>query len=204
MNLTVFSKDYYCRTKDNFWFQEIKQSIQAIVNEGYSLKDIEKEAKENNFFSAASANRSKEIWNAVNRRLSNATDSYMEFFVGQNVEEQKLLALILILAEDRVYFELMNDVIKEKIIAGDQELLDSQILGFIHDIQNADTKAAAWTDASIKKLRTNMKGILRDSGIVKYAGKKMLIIKPILTEQMKTFLETEGLSVMTKILAGER
>lgn len=204
MLLNVLEKNYTCRTKDNFWFQEMKQAILAIVNEGYTLKDIEKESKESNFFSAASPSRSKEIWNAVNRRLSNTTDSFLRFFITQGVEDQKLLALILILADDRTYFEFMNDVVREKIIVGDHELLDSHIMGFIHDLQNTDAKAATWTDASVKKFRTNLKGILRDSGIIKYENKKMLIVKPIMTEQMLSFLDAEGLGVMIKILAGER
>ena len=204
MNLIVQDKDFSCRTKDHFWFQEVKQAILAIVNEGYTLKDVERECKENNFFDAASPSRAREIWLAVHRRLENTPTEFLEFFTRQNVEDQKLLVLILILNEDRTFFEFMNNVYKEKLIVGDDELLDSQILGFIHDIQNTEPRAASWTDASMKKMRTNMKGIMRDSGIIRYADKKMILVRPIITEGFRTFLEGEGQGLMIKILAGER
>ena len=36
---------------------------------------------------------------------------------------------------DRTFLEFMNDVYKEKLIAGETELHDSDILGYFHGLQ---------------------------------------------------------------------
>ena len=204
MNLTIYEKDYSCRTKDHFWFQEIKQSILSIVEDGLTLSDIEKESRESNFFNAASSSRSKEVWQAVNRRLTDVPRNFMDFYVVQNVPDQKLLSLVLIMAEDRTFFEFMNNVIKEKFIVGDTTLKDSEVIGFFHDLQNKDEKASSWTDASIKKARSLYKGMLKDSGIAKVNSKELILMKPILSDGIRSFLQEQNLESIMTILAGER
>ena len=204
MNLNIYEKEYSCRTKDHLWFQELKQAIFAIVNNGYKIEDIERESEESNFFSAASLSRAREIKQAVIRRLAVASDSFLDFYVKQSVTDQKLLSLVLIIADDRTFYELMNNVIKEKFIVGDTVLKDNEIIGYLHDLQSTNERAAHWTDVSIKKVRSLYKGMLKDSGLAKVNGREMTLVKPILSDEFRSFLLAENLEPILKILAGER
>ena len=122
----------------------------------------------------------------------------------QLVQEQKILNMILIMLENRSMYEFMNEVFKEKLISGDLYISDAEIIGFIHDIQAKDTKAANWGDASVKKFRTCIKGYMNDSGLTVPDGKGVRIIRPIFGQPMEAFLKREGLTEVYKILAGER
>ena len=133
-----------------------------------------------------------------------ADEAFFSFFMRQFVQDQKILNLVLIMLENRSMYEFMNEVFKEKLISGDMHISDAEILGFIHDIQAKDVKAATWGDASVKKFRTCIKWYLNDSGLTVPDGKGIRIVRPILGQEMEGFLKQEGLTEVYKILAGER
>ena len=202
--LYLDEQPYKCRTKDYFWFNEIRQAIQAIVQDEISTDVIAELSASGNFFSAASKSRAKETASGVIRRLKVADESFFSFFMKQYVQDQKLLNMVLIMLENRSVYEFMNEVFKEKLISGDMYISDAEILGFIHDIQSKDEKASTWGDASVKKFRTCIKWYLNDSGLTVPDGKGVRIVRPILGQQMADFLKQEGLTEVYKILAGER
>ena len=199
------NQPYKCRTKDYFWFNEIRQAIEAIVQDGISTDAIAELSASGNFFSAASKARAKETASGVIRRLNVADEAFFSFFMKQFVQDQKILNMILIMLENRSVYEFMNEIFKEKLISGDMHISDAEILGFIHDIQAKDAKAATWGDASVKKFRTCIKWYLNDSGLTVPDGKGVVrIVRPILGQHMEDFLKQEGLTEVYKILAGER
>jgi len=204
MEFAIFDEQYRCRTKDYFWFQETRQAIQTIVDKGMAVDDIASLSDMDNFFSAVSKGRAKETAQGVIRRLKVANDEFFRFFIEQSIEQQKLLVMVLIMVEDRTAFEFMNEVFKEKLILGDLTLSDGNVIGFIHSIQAKDTKAAEWSDGSVKKLRTCLKGFLRESGLAVSEGRNLKIVRPILDQRFTDFLYHEDLDVITKIFAGER
>ena len=104
----------------------------------------------------------------------------------------------------RTFLEFMDLVYREKLITGSMTLLDSDIVGYIHSVQEKDEKAASWTDAGIKKARDNYKAILKEAGMISDIGTERQILRPIMKAEMKDFLKGEGLEYIVKILAGER
>lgn len=204
MVLSVYESPYRCRTMEYFWFPETRQAIQEIVNNNMNLADLDELSSNENFFSALSKTRARETASGVIRRLKNADDAFFTFFTTQPVEYQKLLVLVLMMLDNRTVFEFMNDVFKEKLILGDLTITDSNVIGFIHRIQEKDTKAAEWSDSSVKKLRSSLKGYLRESGLAVTDGRNLKIVRPILNQSFNEFLKQQNLDVITKIFAGER
>ena len=94
--------------------------------------------------------------------------------------------------------------IRKKLIQHDNILRDSDIMGFFHRLQEKDENAAKWTDAGIKKARDNYKSMLKEAGMLSESGTERKIIRPILDKEMEDFLQSEGLTRIYKILAGER
>lgn len=195
---------YKCKTKDYFWFNEVRQAISAIVDDRISIDNLSELSTNCNFFNAASKARAKETASGVIRRLKVADEAFFSFFMLQFVQDQKILNMVLIMLENRSMYEFMNEVFKEKLISGDMYISDAEIIGFIHDIQAKDDKAATWGDASVKKFRTCIKGYLNDSGLSVLEGKGVKIVRPILGKQMEDFLKKEDLTEVYKMLAGER
>ncbi len=199
----VINAPFRCRTKDTLRFQEMKTAIEYLA-QGKTFADLQRMSDEENLFSAASPSRAKEIFNLLKRRLSKVNQEFFLFFLSEPIEMQKLLCVATAMLEDHSFYAFMDEVYKEKLIAGDFVLYKDDLVAFIHKIQARDEKAAAWTDAGIKKLRDNFKSILREGGLISASGNDRQILRPLLDDRTKQFLDEEGLSPIKKILAGER
>ncbi|MGN0241627.1 MAG: DUF1819 family protein [Candidatus Weimeria sp.] len=204
ITMSVLNQKYSCRTKDRLWYREIKTAIDKILAGDLTTADIGKVSLNENIFNASSASRAKEIAQAVTRRIKAVDSAYLTFFKKRNTENQQLLCIVMVMLTDHSFLEFMDTVYREKLIQQDEILLDSDILGFFHRLQEKDERAAKWTDAGIKKTRDNYKSMLKEAGMLSESGTERKIIRPILDKEMEDFLQSEGLVGIYKILAGER
>lgn len=204
INMSAQNQRYYCRTKDLLWYRETKIAVEKVLHGDMTTADIRRESLNKNIFNASSASRSKEIAQAVTRRV-NAVDSvYLSFFAARNTDNQQLLCIVMVMLTDHTFLEFMDSVYREKLIQQDNILRDSDIMGLFHRIQEKDESAAKWSDASLRKVRDNYKSMLKEAGMLSESGTERKIIRPILDKEMEDFLQSEGLIRIYKILAGER
>ncbi len=203
MTFNVLEQPFFCRTKDTLRFQEMCAAIEQLAN-GKTIEDLEQMSKDENVFSAVSKSRAKEILSIMRRRLGKVDKVFLDFFLSESIEMQKILCIVTVMLDDHSFYTFMDEVYKEKLITGDTMLYKDDLISFIHKLQARDEKAAAWTDAGIKKMRDNFKSILRDGGLISATGNDRQILRPLLTDATSRFLDEEGLSPIRKILAGER
>ena len=204
INMSAQNQRYYCRTKDLLWYRETKIAVEKVLHGDMTTADIRRESLDKNIFNAFSASRSKEIAQAVTRRINAVDSAYLSFFVGRNTESQQLLCIVMVMLTDHTFLEFMDSVYREKLIQQDNILRDSDIMGLFHRIQEKDESAVKWTDASLRKVRDNYKSMLKEAGMLSESGTERKIIRPILDKEMEDFLQSEGLIRICKILAGER
>ena len=204
INMSAQNQRYYCRTKDLLWYRETKIAVEKVLHGDMTTADIRRESLDKNIFNAFSASRSKEIAQAVTRRVNAVDSAYLSFFATRNTENQQLLCIVMVMLTDHTFLEFMDSVYREKLIQQDIILRDSDIMGLFHRIQEKDESAAKWTDASLRKVRDNYKSMLKEAGMLSESGTERKIIRPILDKEMENFLQSEGLIRIYKILAGER
>ena len=204
IEMNILQERYSCRTKDLLWFKEMRLAVELIVKEKKTLSDIKRLSEQVNLYNAASSSRANEIRIVIARRINRVNESFLEFYFRQTTDVQKLLTIIMIMLTDRTFLEFMNDVYKEKLITGEMELYDSDIMGYLHRLQDQDSQAEKWTDEGMKKVRGNYKLILKDSGIISDTGVVRKILKPIISAELRDFLRKEGLTQIYHILAGVR
>lgn len=199
----VLDAPFRCRTKDTLRFQEMKTAVEHLA-QGKTIADLQRMSSEENLFSAASPGRAKEIMNLVKRRLAKVDSEFFAFFLLEPIEMQKILCVVTVMLEDRSFYSFMDEVFKEKLIAGDAMLYKDDLISFFHKIQARDEKAANWTDYGLVKMRDNFKSILREGGLISATGQDRQILRPLLTEKTIIYLDGQGLSPIRKILTGER
>ena len=204
INMSTQNQRYYCRTKDLLWYRETKIAVEKVLHGDMTTADIRRESLDKNIFNASSTSRSKEIAQAVTRRVNALDLAYLSFFATRNTENQQLLCIVMVMLTDHTFLEFMDSVYREKLIQQDNILRDSDIMGLLHRIQEKDESAAKWTDASLRKVRDNYKSMLKEAGMLSESGTERKIIRPILDKEMEDFLQLEGLTRIYKILAGER
>lgn len=204
INMSAQNQRYYCRTKDLLWYRETKIAVEKVLHGDMTTADIRRESLDKNIFNASSTSRSKEIAQAVTRRINAVDSAYLSFFVVRNTESQQLLCIVMVMLTDHTFLEFMDSVYREKLIQQDNILRDSDIMGLFHRIQEKDESAAKWTDASLRNVRDNYKSMLKEAGMLSESGTERKIIRPIPDKEMEDFLQSEGLTRIYKILAGER
>ena len=204
INMSAQNQRYYCRTKDLLWYRETKIAVEKVLHGDMTTADIRRESLDKNIFNASSASRSKEIAQAVTRRVNAVDSAYLSFFATRNTENQQLFCIVMVMLTDHTFLEFMDFVYREKLIQQDNILRDSDIMGLFHRIQEKDESAAKWSDASLRKVRDNYKSMLKEAGMLSESGTERKIIRPILDKEMEDFLQSEGLARIYKILAGER
>lgn len=199
----VMNTPFRCRTKDTLRFQEMKTAIERL-SQGDTMDDLRRRNVEENIFSAVSPSRAKEILNMIRRRLDKVDQAFFAFFLSESIEMQKVLCVVTVMLEDRSFYTFMDEVYKEKLIAGESVLYKDDLIAFLHKLQARDEKAASWTDDGIKHMRDNYKSILREGGLISATGQDRQILRPLLTEKTIIYLDGQGLSPIRKILTGER
>lgn len=202
IEMKVLSAPFACRTKDLLWYRETKQCIE-LLRDGKSLDDIKILSENENIFNAASSSRADNIRVVTARRLKAVNEEFLSFFSAQDAMAQKQLCVVLVMLTDRTFYEFMNAIFKEKMILGVYELHDSDLVGFVHRLQESDERIAKWSDAAVIKVRDNYKYILKEAEFISKTGTTREIVRPIISDAMKTFLIDEGLLPIYKILAGE-
>ena len=80
---------------------------------------------------------------------------------------------------DTLFFDFVYEVVREKMIIGNNEFSDSDISIFFKNKQLQDGKVAKWTDATLNRLGKTYKTMLFESGMTD-KGTPRIILKPIL------------------------
>lgn len=189
--------------KHSFWFMEFRKVVQ-LMSEGKTLDEIKKLNQEENIFGAPTVMRATQIFNTVSARIKMLDESFYPVFVTSEVSTQKLFNLVATMAYDTLFGEFVYEVIREKMIIGNDEFADSDIRVFFKNKQLQDEKVAEWTDATLKRLGACYKTLLYEAGMTDKGKECRKILKPILDPVMVNWLKDHDMKIMVKALTGVR
>ena len=127
--------------KLSFWFVEFRKVVQLLHDEK-TMDEVKALALNENLFAAPTAFRANQIFNTVSGRVKALDSSFMPLFLNSDLATQKLIALIAAMAYDTLFFDFVYEVIREKMIVGTDELLDSDVRVFFKDKQQQNEKVA--------------------------------------------------------------
>ena len=124
--------------------------------------------------------------------------------MSSDLATQKLIALVAVMAYDELFFDFVYEVVREKMIMGNDQLTDSDIRVFFKEKQEQDERVARWTDATFVRLAKCYKTMLYEAGIINKDVGARKIIPPIVDPQLQGWLEDHGMACYAKALTGER
>ena len=119
-------------TSKLFWLQESRKTASYIL-EGLSKADIRKIAWEENIYQVKAEYRAYEVLNGTYRRVSALPEAVLQTFITCDVETAKILNLIAILMDSRLFFEFLHEIYAEKIRLGEKEITDRDLNVFFAD-----------------------------------------------------------------------
>jgi hypothetical protein len=183
-----------------FLFLEMKKAANLVL-QGLKDNEIKEKALYDNIFQVNTEARRKEITSMVLKRIKVLDEVLLHKLAHGDIETGKLIVLYTIMKTDRLFFEFMNEVFKEKLIVKDYVIEDKDFNIFFDRKREQSEKVAAWDDYTFYKLKQVFIRIFFEAGLINNK-KDRKIIKPVLDRSIIEHLEDKGEKAILNIFLG--
>ncbi|AGB41050.1 Putative inner membrane protein (DUF1819) [Halobacteroides halobius DSM 5150] len=194
-------KKYSTRIKStDFMYIEFKKVARLkLENPNLTSKEIKTRAVEDNIFQVDTVNRRKTIAKAMIRRLKVVDEYLLEQLANGVLDTSKQITLYTILKNDRLFFEFMREVYREKYLIKDPYLTDKDFNIFFHKKSEQSEKVAGWKDYTYYKLKQTIVRILFEAGFINHQDERR-IVKPIMNQELIEHLNELGDQEYAKVM----
>lgn len=164
--------------------------------------EIKKLCIDENLFGVMKEYRAKRIYGYIWNRAKRLDKTLIDLFCTSDLATQKVINLIAILKTDRLFFEFMFEVYREKNILGIPVIEDADVNIFFKNKEIQSEDIATWTDGTKRRLRSIYFNYLTDANLLTVVEKKKTITPPILDIALERYLETCGDGAIIKAITG--
>lgn len=185
----------------SFWFIEFKKVVK-LISQGKSDDEIKTICIDENLFGAAKEYRAKRMCAYILNRAKQLDDTMINLFLDADLATQKIVNLITMLKSDRLFFEFLFEVYREKVILGIPVIEDTDMKVFFTNKESQHEEIEAWKDTTKKKLRINYMTYLIDANLITVIDKEKQITPPILDIALERYLEACGDTAIIKAITG--
>lgn len=187
----------------SFWFIEMKKLIE-LIREDKTEQEIKSCCIGENLFGAAKEYRAKRIYGYLWNRVKKLDRFMIDLFAETDVATQKIINLIAIIMGDRLFFEFLFEVYREKVILGIPCLENADTNIFFGNKEIQDENVASWNDGTKKRLGSVYLNYMCDANLLRAEGKEKIITPSILDTKLQHYLETGGYGSIVKAITGVR
>lgn len=186
---------------ESFWFIEFRKIIK-LKYEGKTWDEIKNLCLLDNLLGISREYRAKRNYGYLKNRIDALDTGLIEIFIHSDLNTQKIINLIAIAKKNRLFFEFLYEVYREKVQLGTPELTDSDINIFYKNKQSQDDDVSTWTDVTLRRLRSTYMNFLTDAGLLTVSGKEKRITPPILDITLENYLNDNGDNQIVKAITG--
>lgn len=190
-------------TSKLFWLQEARKTASLIL-EGKDRNAIKEIAWSENIYQVKAEYRAIEVLNGTYRRVSALPQEVLSLFVSCDIETAKIINLISILMDSRLFFEFMHEVFEEKLRLGEKEITDRDLNVFFDNKALQSEVVAGWTDTAVKKLKQCFTRMLMEAGLITDSKKPRLIHEAHVDYRTAEVLKGNGLATYLTAITGDR
>ena len=183
------------------WFVEFKKIVQLIAA-GRTEDEIKSECLENNLLGAVKEYRAKRMYGYLINRSKMLDEELIQLFMERDLGTQKLINLIAILRGDRLFFEFVYEVYREKAILGQRELEDQDVNVFFRNKGNQSELVENWNDSTKKHLKSSYLTCMADAGLLRVEKKVRSITTPIVDSRLASYLKRSGDHALLVAISG--
>ena len=186
----------------SFWFNEFRQLLK-LKTENYDTDEIKKRVIEENLFGAPNKYRAKRICGYLINRTSVVEKELSDLFFSSDLAAQKLINLIAVIRQDRLFFEFLYEVYREKIILGEKTLELSDAKVFFNHKETQDNTILEWKDQTKRRIQSAYFNFMAEANLLEINDKKRLITPPLLDIALERYLRSNGETAIIKAITGE-
>lgn len=186
----------------SFWLLETKTTAEYMLD-GLSKSKILELSLNENIYQVDSERRAKDIANVTYRRLKDFPEKLLEFFVNADVNSSKIIVLISILKNDKLLFEFMYEIFRERIILGNYTLKKSDFDIFFKNKSQQSEIIENWTETTVRKVSSTYRLFLSEAGLLEKDDEDYKIILPFLDFRLRELLVENDFEPYVKAICGE-
>lgn len=185
-----------------YFYLELKKGAQLKI-QGISDDEIKNKAIEENIFNVNKEARKREIASTVINRINEMDEYILDKIVNGSLQTSKQLAIYGILKTDKLFYEFMKEVYKEKILLKDLILTDKDFNIFFRRKVEQSEQIAEWKDYTFYKLKQVYKRILVEAGFINNSEKDIKIVPQIMELDVVSHLKSIGELPYLEAILGE-
>lgn len=184
------------------WFIEFKKVVQ-LISAGKTREEIRRACVEENLFGAPNPYRSGRMFGYLTNRAAAMDAELLELFLHSDMNTQKIINLICILKTDRLFYEFVYEVYREKAYLGIDTLSLGDISAYFHNKGSQVEKVSSWNESTFRRLRTCYTRALCEAGLVTPENKKdFRITPPLLDLSLEQYLTRANQTAILKAITG--
>lgn len=197
-------KDYSAGlTHEVFWLQEGRKTAELILG-GKSKAEIKEIAWNENIYQVRAEYRSTEILNTTYRRLKDMPEDVLRLFTTCDVTNAKLINLIAIIKDSRLFFEFMYEVYDEKLRLGNLEITDRDLNEFMNTKCEQSSTVASWSDSAQYKIKQVMCRMLHEADLLEDTKEPRKIRPAFVNFILAEALKKNDMEIYLNTIKGER
>lgn len=175
---------YRAATSENFYYIEAKRLASVMsINKEFSKEELEAYIRELDILETNTDNNFRKKFTSIYRRLTSLNEILIERLIEEPADIGKFINLLSIVLNDKILFDFLNEVLREKYFLMDKSIMNDEFNSFMSGKIDQEEKIAKWSEASRKKIIVKIKAYLVETGyLVKKSlkSKEFNISKPLI------------------------
>ena len=186
----------------SFWFVEFRNLVQLIVDKTMP-EEIRRICVDENLFGLRKARRIKDVYVFLRNRAAMLDDDGMRLLLDGDIGTQKLVNLVAIARGDRLLFEFLYEVYRNKLILGQETLAHDDAIAFFHRKDGQSDTIRNWNDGTKTRLTSMYFKFMAEAGLVRVEGKNRRITAPMVSDALREYLvQSKDLAILAAITGG--
>lgn len=184
------------------WFVETRETMRLLDTD--SVDNVMNRVIDENVYQQKDLKRAKRQFNVIRKRLEALPESLARMIVSSDISTAKLIVFISCMATDRLLFELVYEVYREKLFLGEKNLSDADLNIFFKNKQDQSEKVAGMSEASIKKLKQTYCKYMLECGLLAGKPTEKIVSKPYVDQELRYELQRNAMENYLFALTGEK
>ena len=188
-------------TSNRLWYVETRETARLLqVHNWDEVKEI---VIQDNLYQQKAESRLKKEFGWIQKRLKALPNELIKMIISSDINTAKIITFISCMATDRLLFEFMYEVYRNKVYFSEEEITDADWNIFFKDKQLQSEKVATFSEETNERLRQSYFKMMYEAGILSNSKGKKNINKPILDQDLRFALQTNAMDIYVVALTGE-
>ncbi|MCI5963039.1 MAG: DUF1819 family protein [Clostridia bacterium] len=183
------------------WYVETKET--AKLMQTHNWKEIHQLAIEENIYQQKATARAQSEFGCIKKRLEALPEDLIQKMITADIQTAKIITFISCMMTDRLLFEMMHEVYRNKIHYGETNISDADFNIFIQNKREQSEKVESFSDATVKKLKQVYTKYMLEVGLISGKPSERIIAHPYIDTDVRMILMNNHMEQYLYALTGE-